>query len=65
MRDFSLKEKTGKRKYLRYDEACGYYGVSRNTLQKWVEESGAARKIEKVILINTEKVDEYIETFPM
>ena len=56
MKDFTKTEKVTKRKYMRYLEACEYYGVSRNTMQKWVDDAKAARKIEKVILINTEKM---------
>ncbi len=51
-----------KQKYLRYSEACKVYGVGRTTMNKWVKFSGAARKIDRLVLINTEILDEYIES---
>lgn len=59
----SEAEKKKKRIYMRYDEAKEYYGVSRNTLMKWVRDSGAQRKVGNVCLINIEVVDRYIESF--
>ena len=58
----SINKTPTKQKYLRYSEACKVYGVGRTTMSKWVKISGAARKIGSLVLINTEKLDEYIES---
>lgn len=58
----STNKASTKQKYLRYSEACKVYGVGRTTMNKWVKYSGAARKLDRLVLINTEKLDEYIES---
>ena len=35
--------------------------VGRHTLEKWAREAGAVRKLNNVVLINTEKLDAFIE----
>lgn len=55
--------RTNKRKYVRYPEACELYGVSLSTMKRWVKASGSGRKVDKLVLINTEVLDQYIETF--
>lgn len=57
-----IKKPAVKQKYVRYSEACKIYGVGRTTMNKWVKFSGAARKVDRLVLINTEKLDEFIES---
>lgn len=58
----SVVEKTRK-KWLRCKEATIRYGVSRPTIMSWAEESGALLKINATVLIDSETMDDYIESF--
>lgn len=62
MEDKKINEKKS-REYLRFDEACEYYGVGKATMRNWIEESGARRKVGSIVLINVRKMNEYIEMF--
>ena len=53
--------KAKNKKYVRMDEAKELYSVGRHTLEKWAREAGAVRKLNNVVLINTEKLDAFIE----
>ena len=50
---------------MRYSEAVEYYGISLTTLKKWVKNSGCGRKLDKLVLVDTEKLEAYIDTFEM
>lgn len=51
------------KKYVRYDEACEIYGMGLTKLKEVARDAGAVHKLKRMVLINTEKLDEYIETF--
>lgn len=49
------------RKYVTLMEGCMLYGMGRDTFDKLARESGARRKVGKRVIVNTVKLDEYIE----
>ena len=53
--------KAKQKKYLRFDEAREIYSVGRHTLEKWIKDAGAVRKVNNIVLINVEKLDAFIE----
>ena len=55
-------EKT-KKKWIRCKEAIERYGVSRPTIMTWAVDSGALLKIDGTILIDTNVLENYIESF--
>ena len=55
--------KDGKKKYVRIDEGAQLYSVGKHTFEKWALDAKARRKIKGVVLINTEKIDAFLEAF--
>lgn len=52
------------RKFLRYKEGAQMYGMSLNSFKDLVRDSGALyHPSEKIVLVNIEKLDEYLELF--
>ncbi len=52
-----------KKKWIRCKEATVRYGVSRPTIMHWAEDFGALFRIDATILIDSETMDNYIESF--
>lgn len=52
-----------KKKWMRCKEAIERYGVSRPTVMNWAVDSGALLRIDATILIDTEVLDNYVESF--
>ena len=59
-----MEKRVDKKKYVRYDEACELYGMGLTKLKEVARDAGAVYKLNRLVLINIEKMDEYIETFP-
>lgn len=58
----AMQTEDGK-KWIRCKDAIDMYGLSRPTIVRLAREAGAAYKINKAILINTETFDVYLESF--
>lgn len=55
--------KEGKKKYVRLAEGAELYSVGKHTFEQWSIDARARRKVKGVVLVNTEKIDEFLETF--
>ena len=55
--------KSKKKKYVRYAEGAELYSMGLHTFQKLAKDAGAIRKVKGIVLVNTDKVDEFIESF--
>ncbi len=55
--------KSGQKKFVRYDEGAVLYSVGLHTFQDLAKEAGAVYHVKRVVLVNTEKVDQYLEHF--
>lgn len=53
----------GKKKFVRYDEGAKIYSMGLHTFQELAKEAKAIYRIKRVVLVNTELIDEYLETF--
>ena len=53
----------GRKKFVRYDEGAKIYSMGLHSFQNLARDSGAVYKIKGVVLVNTQVVDEYLETF--
>ncbi len=51
------------KKYVRYERGAKLYDVCLSTFRKWAEDADAIHKIGKVVLVNVEKLDNYLESF--
>ena len=59
--DVSELVKNGKKKFVRYDEGAELYSVGIKTFMKIAKEARATYHIHRTVLVNTEKVDAYLE----
>ena len=53
----------GRKKFVRYDEGAKIYSMGLHSFQNLAKDAGAVYKIKGVVLVNTQVVDEYLETF--
>ena len=54
--------KCGK-KFVRYEEGAKLYSMGLHTFQDLTKEAGAVYHVKRIVLVNTEIIDEYLETF--
>lgn len=54
---------TGKKKFVRYAEGAALYSLGLHTFQEVAKEANAVYRVKRCVLVNTEKVDEYLENF--
>ena len=54
---------SGKKKFVRYAEGAQLYSLGLHTFQEIAKEANAVYRVKRCILVNTEKVDEYLENF--
>ena len=54
---------SGKKKFVRYAEGAALYSLGLHTFQEIAKEASAVYRIKRCVLVNTEKVDEYLENF--
>lgn len=55
--------KTGQKKFVRYEEGKELYSMGLHTFQELAKEAGAVYHIKRMVLVNTEIIDEYLENF--
>ncbi len=53
----------GKKKFVRYAEGAALYSLGLHTFQEIAKEANAIYKVKRCVLVNTEKVDAYLENF--
>lgn len=51
------------RKYVRCKEGAEMYGMGLQKFQQLAKEAGATYKIDRMVLVNIEKLEAYLETF--
>ena len=57
------KRPLSNRKFVRYKDGAELYSLGIQNFMKIAKEAGAVRKIRGTVLVNTEKLDEYIDSF--
>ena len=51
----------GKKKWVRYDEGAVLYSMGINSFRQLAKDAKAIYRVNRIVLVNTEKVDEYME----
>lgn len=51
------------KKFVRYDEGAELYSMGKTSFMKIAKEARATYKVRNIVLVNTELVDKYLETF--
>ena len=55
--------KYGRKKFVRYEEGAKLYSMGLHTFQELAKEAGAIYHVKRIVLVNTELIDEFLETF--
>ena len=61
--DIERLVENGQKKFVRYDEGAALYSLGLHTFQEIAKEAGAIYNVKRCVLVNTAKVDEYLENF--
>ena len=59
--NYKAQFKNGKKKWVRYDEGAILYSMGIQSFMDLANEAKAVYRIKRICLVNTEKLDEYIE----
>ncbi len=51
------------KKFVRLDEGAALYSIGLNTFRDIARDAGAIYKVKRITLVNTQILDEFIETF--
>lgn len=51
------------KKFRRYKDGAEYYGFSKSVFERLAKEAGAIYKVKKVVLVNCEIFEKYLESF--
>ena len=54
---------SGQKKFVRYDEGKVLYSMGLHSFQALAKEAGAVYHVKRMVLVNTEKIDKYLENF--
>ena len=57
------KKKVGRKKFVRYKEGAELYSICQTKFERLAKDAKATYKVDKVVLVNCEILDEYLETF--
>ena len=60
-----VKEKYGRKRFVRYKIGAELYDMSQSSFEDLAEEAGAKYKIGKMVLVNCEIFEEFLEMFRM
>lgn len=55
--------KLSEKKFLRYREGAELYSISQSKFEKLAKEAEAIYKLDKIVLVNRELFEKYLETF--
>lgn len=56
-------EKAKKQKFVRYAQGAEMYSMSLSKFQQLAKDAKACYKVNQLVLVNLEIIDEYLETF--
>ena len=52
-----------KKKYVRYAEGAALFSMGLHTFENLAKDAGAIRRVKGIVLVNIEKIEEFIESF--
>lgn len=58
-----VKGKEIKKKFVRYKEGADLYSMSQSKFEQLAKDAGAIYKLNKLVLVNREIFDDYLESF--
>lgn len=51
------------KKFVRLDEGAALYSIGLNTFRDIARDAGAIYRVKRIVLVNTQMIDEFLETF--
>lgn len=58
-----MEIRVNKKKFVRYKEGAEMYSIGQTTFEKMAKEAKAVYKVGKMVLVNCEVFEQYLETF--
>ncbi len=55
--------KSDGKKFVQLDEGAALYSIGLNTFRDIARDAGAIYRVKRIVLVNTELIDEFLETF--
>ena len=63
IRDLEKLVRDRRKKFVRYEEGAQLYSMGFNTFKQLAKDAGAVYHIKRVVLVNLDIIDEYLESF--
>lgn len=60
-----MKNKVNPKRFVRYKEGAELYSMCQTKFEEIAKEAGAVYKLNKLVLVNCDILDDYLETFRM
>ena len=60
---YNNREKLDLKKFIRYKEGAELYSMSQKKFEQLAKDAKATYKVDKIVLVNTKILDEYLELF--
>lgn len=60
-----MKNKVNPKRFVRYKEGAELYSMCQTKFEEIAKEAGAVYKLNKLVLVNCDVLDDYLETFRM
>lgn len=60
-----MKNKVNTKRFVRYKEGAELYSMCQTKFEEIAKEAGAVYKLNKLVLVNCDILDDYLETFRM
>ncbi len=60
-----VRERYGRKRFVRYKTGAELYDMSQSSFEDLAEEAGAKYKVGKMVLVNCDIFEEYLEAFRM
>ena len=61
--DLEKLVKGGRKKFVRYEEGAMLYSMGIHTFQQLAKDARAAYHVKRIVLVNLDLIDEYLEAF--
>ena len=58
-----MESRVNRKKFVRYKEGAELYSISQSKFEKLAKDAKAIYKVDKVVLVNCELIEKYLETF--
>lgn len=61
--EWNVESRVNRKKFVRYKEGAELYSISQSKFERLAKDAKAIYKVDKVVLVNCELFEKYLETF--